>query len=413
MATSTSVRRAIAIALQLPHDSESEVEASLSELAQLLAGLEIDVAHTLVQRRGNASAPTLFGEGKLRELGELVTREQLDLVVADVELNPRQQRSLELATGAAEVLDRTAVILRIFEHRARTPAARLEVELARLTYALPRIREDRSLGDREGGGGRAGRGNSNVELKKQAYRARIAAIKAELAGLTRRRKRQEANRVAIVGYTNAGKSSIMKALTGSDVVIRDRLFATLDTTVRKLVPECTPPILVADTIGFVRRLPHALVASFRSTLDEVCDASLLLCVVDATDPALPEQLEVTRSVLAEIGAADTPTWLVCNKIDRLAGAARAALAARYPDAIQLSAHSAADGGALRDRIAAFFDAHQVSETLEVPYARQGVLAEMRNEVRIESAEYGSAVRVVVRAPPESLARLKARLYTKR
>jgi len=413
MFAASSVRTAIAIAVQLPRDSEREVEASLSELKQLLAGLEIEVVGTLVQKRPNATSASLLGEGKLAELAQLVAAVSGGLVVADAELSPAQQRSLELATGA-EVLDRTAVILRIFERRARTRAARLEVELARLTYALPRIREDRSLGDREGGGGRAGRGHSNVELKKQAHREQIAALRAELVALeasaaARRQQRRASNRVAIVGYTNAGKSSLMHLLTGSQVLVRDSLFATLDTTVRKLVPPTQPPIVIADTVGFVRRLPHALVASFRSTLDEVCDASLLLCVVDATDPELSEQLEVTRRVLAEVGAGETPAWLLCNKIDRLDPSQREHLAERYPEALQLSAHSAADGSELRDRISAFFAVSHVTELFEIPYERQGVLAELRDEIQLESTEYADTMRVVIRAPPETLARLKSRL----
>src|SRR5690606_36997482 len=238
-------------------------------------------------------------------------------------------RTLEVAF-AAEVLDRPAVILRVFEARARTREAKLEIELARLVYELPRIRDDHSLGDREGGGGRASRGHTNVELAKQRARERIAALREELAraeSIAERRRRVRADRfrVALVGYTNAGKSSLMRQLTGSEVLVEDKLFATLGTTVRPIVPPLAPPVLVIDTVGFIDRLPHSLVASFRSTLAEAHDAQLLLHVVDASDPAFRAQAKVTEQVLAEIGAGDTPTWLVLNKADRLTADQRAAL----------------------------------------------------------------------------------------
>lgn len=431
-------RSAIVIIVQVPELSDGEVERSLAELEQLLRGLGIAVAATVIQKRPTRSAPTYVGEGKLHEIaaltggpGEIARGPALprarepardpgaaaDLVVVDDEISPGQQRNLELATGG-EVLDRTAVILRVFESRATTREARLEVELARLQYELPRIRDDHTLGDREGGGGRASRGHTNVELAKQRARERIAAIRRELDALqasaaTQRQRRTESFRVALIGYTNAGKSSLMRALTGSDVLVEDRLFATLGTTVRQLAPAVTPRVLVADTVGFIDRLPHALVASFRSTLDEVHEVSLLLHVVDASDPRFREQLAVTRSVVAEIGAQETAEWLLFNKIDRLGTAEREALAREWPHAIQLCAHDAADGSALRERIVAFFDRALVTERLEIPYARHGVLSEMREHVRVVSEEYGRAVTVVVRATPESLARLQKRLAEER
>jgi GTP-binding protein HflX len=427
-------RNAVVITVQAPEVSDREVEISLAEIEQLLRGLGMAVAATVVQKRPTRGASTYVGEGKLHEIAALtggpgeIARGPTpprsggplrdggavaDLVVVDDELGPGQQRNLELATGV-EVLDRTAVILRVFESRATTREARLEVELARLQYELPRIRDDHSLGDREGGGGRASRGHSNVELAKQRARERIAAVRRELEALqasavTRRQRRAESFRVALIGYTNAGKSSLMRLLTGSDVLVEDRLFVTLGTTVRQLSPPVTPRILVADTVGFLNRLPHALVASFRSTLDEVHEDSLLLHVVDASDPELRQQLAVTRSVVAEIGASETPAWLLLNKIDRLDAAEREALAREFPEGIQLCAHDPADGSALRERIVAFFDDRLVTERLEIPYARQGALAEMREHVRIVSQEYGRAITALVRATPENLGRLKKRL----
>jgi len=422
-------RHAVLVSVQCPDRSDAAAERSLNELEQLLRGLGIRVHARLVQKRQHPTA-TYVGEGKLRELAGLtggsgkVSRVPIPsgsapragaigLVVVDDELSPGQQRSLEQAT-AAEVLDRTAVILRVFEGRARTREAMLEVELARLTYELPRIREDVSLGDREGGGGRASRGNSNVALAKQRTRNRIAELRRELAGLqdgaaVRRQRRASAQRVALVGYTNAGKSSLMRALTGSDVLVEDKLFATLDTTVRTLVPPTSPPILIADTVGFIERLPHPLLASFNSTLDEVHEASLLLFVVDAADSESRRQLEVTRQTVKEIGAGSLPHLVVLNKIDRVSEDVRRALRDELPEAIQLSAFSSGDVAALRQRLIDSFDMGLETATFEVSYDRQSLFAELRDQVRVLAESYGESLTVTVRAAPALVERLRRRL----
>ncbi|MCA9848912.1 MAG: GTPase HflX, partial [Dehalococcoidia bacterium] len=218
------------------------------------------------------------------------------------------------ATGA-EVIDRTDVILRVFAARARTRIARCEVELAQIAYALPQLRDDAVTSDAEGGGGRGARGHTNLTLRKQRLLDRRVKLSRELDGLrrvraTQRARREELPRVALVGYTNAGKSSLMRALTGGDVGVDDRLFATIDATIRRLggVDGVSgPPVLIADTVGFIRDLPHGLVESFRSTLAEAREADLLLHVVDVGDPERARQIDVTRDVLAEIGAGEVPT----------------------------------------------------------------------------------------------------------
>src|SRR5262245_42546371 len=259
------------------------------------------------------------------------------------EITPSQARNLEKATGAV-VMDRTAVILEIFHRHARSRAAKAQVEIVRLQYMAPRLREQGKGADRQRGGiGGKGAGESTLELDRRKIRDRIAELTAELTALederrTQRARRQDLARVALVGYTNAGKSTLMRALTGSDVYVADQLFATLDTTVRMLVPETRPRILVSDTVGFIKKLPTELVASFKSTLAEALEASLLLQVVDASDPGFERQLEVTAEVLDEIGAGDVPRLLVFNKIDRVGDAgAPAALLARWPEAIVVSA----------------------------------------------------------------------------
>jgi len=262
-------------------------------------------------------------------------------------------------------MDRTGVILEIFHRHARSRAARAQVEIVRLQYMAPRMREMGAGGDRQRGGiGGKGAGESTMELDRRKIRDRVAELTAELDHLqtearTQRARRRDLNRVALVGYTNAGKSTLMRALTGSDVYIADKLFATLDTTVRTLAPPTFPPVLISDTVGFIDNLPHDLVASFKSTLDEALEASLLVHVVDASDRAWRRQLAVTRDVLTEIGAADLPHLIVFNKMDRVGDAtAQAALAqvllSEWPEAILMSALATDDVAFLHDRLAAAF-----------------------------------------------------------
>lgn len=420
--------RAILVAVQLPETEDADVERSLSELAQLLKSLGIGVVGKLVQRRSRPSPSTYVGEGKLRELASLTggtgelprgpnsappeTRDDL-VVVADDELGPGQRRNLQAALGV-EVIDRTEVILRVFEARPQSHAAKLELELARLEYELPRIRDEHVSDDREGGGGRASRGHSNVELAKQRIRDRMAYLRKEIARVQAvqdrsRRARADRNRVALVGYTNAGKSSLMRRLTGREVFVEDKLFATLGTTVGQLAPPTIPPILLTDTVGFIHRLPHQLVASFRSTLEEAKEASLLLHVVDVSDPAFRSHIRVTEEVLAEIGAGNIPTWRVLNKADRLSVAEREAIARDLPDALLVSALDPRDGEILHRRLREHFAREFVEQTVRLPYSRRGLLAEFSDRLEIVHEEYGDFIAVTVRGTEEVLSMLRARL----
>jgi GTP-binding protein HflX len=344
---------------------------------------------------------------ELAASGEDATAPRPTVVVVDHELSPSQLRNLEKATGA-QVMDRTGVIVDIFHRHARSHEARMQVEIARLNYLAPRLRE--STGGRERQQGR-GAGDSAVELDRRKIRDRLAELREGLAAIQRdqdhrRYARRDQLRVALVGYTNAGKSSLMRALTGSEVLVADQLFATLDTTVRALHPETRPRVLVSDTVGFIQKLPHDLVASFRSTLDEALEASLLLYVVDASDPTWDAQLEVTRSVLKEIGADTVPSKLLLNKVDRLDEAARAALLARHPDAILLSAHQPEDVAALRRTIIQFFEASMVEADLVIPYANQGRIGEVYEHTTVVSQEFDeSGSKLRVRGLPAAIARL--------
>jgi GTP-binding protein HflX len=310
---------------------------------------------------------------------------KIDAILVDHEISPSQARNLEKEVGC-EVMDRTMVILEIFHRHATSRAARAQVEIARLGYMAPRLREAAKLAgpqgrQRSGTGGR-GAGESHTELDRRKIRDQIAELQQEIVAMDAERKTQRARRqerqglasVALVGYTNAGKSTLMRALTGSDVLVENKLFATLDTTVRALQPESRPRVLVSDTVGFIKNLPHGLVASFKSTLEEALDAALLLHVIDASDPGFERQLAVTDKVLAEIGAQDVPRLRIFNKIDHVGDAAaqaeRAAAAHRLPDCIVMSARRADDVARLREAIIGFFRKDLVEAELFLPWSAQ-------------------------------------------
>ena len=357
---------------------------------------------------GDASARRADGDE-----GAAAPRAQVVLV--DHDLTPTQQRNLERATGT-DVLDRTSVILEIFYRHARTREARLQVEIARLKYLAPRLREGGGGGDRVRGGiGGKGAGESALELDRRRIRDRIAELRHELDQIeggarTRRERRSDLPTVALVGYTNAGKSSLMRALTSTEVYVADKLFATLDTTVRRLQPPTEPPILVSDTVGFIKKLPHDLVASFRSTLDEAGDAGLLLHVVDASDAAHADHIAVTREVLRDIGADVVPTLILLNKIDRVAPDERAALADRYPTAFQLSARDPADVVRLRERLIEQFAGKLEDAELDVPWAAHRVVHAIHERATVLTEQHhDTGTRLTIRAPSRVVSELRAAL----
>src|SRR6478735_3001961 len=414
-------KRAIVAAVQRPGVSDPEFEASLEELRQLGKTLGFEVVGRFTQKRAGFEKAAYFGTGKREELRALREQDGVNVILIDHEISPSQAFNLAKEAGC-EVMDRTMVILEIFHRHAASRFARAQVEIARLGYMGPRLREaakqagpkDRA---RSGTGGRSG-GESHGELDRRKIRDRIAELQEELDAMARERKTQRARRterqglarVALVGYTNAGKSTLMRALTGSEVLVANKLFATLDTTVRALQPETHPRILVSDTVGFIKKLPHDLVASFKSTLDEALEASLLLHVVDAADPSFSEQLEVTREVLAEIGAQQVPNRLVMNKIDRLSPDDLMRLRAAYPAAWFLSAKRPADVADLRQKIIAFFESSYVHAEVLVPFSEQRLLAEMHATMNVLGTRYDEAgVFVDVRGEAAAVDRLRARL----
>jgi len=421
--TEEKPRRAIVVAVQLPEVSDAELEGSLTELRELARTLGLVVVDTLTQKRSSFDAAAYLGAGKREELKTIIGPEdarRCDYLLVDHELSPSQARNLEKDTGC-EVLDRTQVILEIFHLHARSRAARAQVEIVRLTYLTPRLRESGKGKDRQRGGvGGRGAGESALELDRRKIRDRIAELTVEITAMEVERKTQRArrtdqsglNRIALVGYTNAGKSTWMRALTGSEVYVADKLFATLDTTVRPMVPESVPRILVSDTVGFIKNLPHGLVASFKSTLEEALEAQLLVHVIDASDPDFERRLEVTDAVLAEIGAKDVPRLLVFNKIDRVEDpvATSLHLLRRWPEAQVLSARSADDLVTLRRALIAHFSSALVEEELRVGWSQQRLRGEIFASCQVldERAEADAAF-FRVRAAPEVLAKLRGLL----
>jgi GTPase len=404
-------RRAVLAAVRTPDVSEEDFANSLEELRRLAQTLGLQVMDVVMQSRDGFHAGTYLGSGKVAELKAAVLMHKAGLVLLEDEVTPSQARNLEKETGA-EVMDRTALILEIFHRHASSRAAKAQVEIVRLEYMGPRLRELGKGRDRQRGGiGGKGAGESGLELDRRKIRDRIAELRLQLGALeeeqrTQRARRQSLHRVALVGYTNAGKSTVMRALTGSDAYVADKLFATLDTTVRALQPPTTPRILVSDTVGFIDKLPHGLVASFKSTLDEALEASLLLQVVDASDPALEHQMSVTNQVLAEIGAAEVPRLVVLNKSDRVADATL--LQARWPEAIVMSARQPSDIARLREALVAFFDRRLVEGELRIGYDRQELRGEIFAHCQVLDERYEDhAVVFRVRGAPEQLARLRA------
>jgi GTP-binding protein HflX len=433
---------AIVAAVQLPNVSDIEFEASLAELRDLAKTLGYQITATFTQKRSSFDATAYLGKGKREEMRAFVDSEpapgtfehplhaaadpeagKIEAIFVDHEISPSQARDLEKEVGA-EVLDRTMVILEIFHRHATSRAARAQVEIARLGYMAPRLREAAKLAgpqgrQRSGTGGR-GAGESHTELDKRKIRDHIAELQKEIDAMDVERKTQRSRRqgrqglatVALVGYTNAGKSTLMRALTGSDVLVENKLFATLDTTVRALQPESRPRVLVSDTVGFIKNLPHGLVASFKSTLEEALDAALLLHVIDASDPGFERQLAVTDKVLAEIGAQEVPRIRVFNKIDHVGDAAaqaerEAALRAAWPDCIVMSARRAGDVALLREAIINFFRQDQVEAELFLPWSAQQQRSHIfaSCEVLDERAdEEGALLRV--RGEREAVERLK-------
>jgi GTP-binding protein HflX len=378
-----------------------EGEETLQELARLAETAGAEVAGVVVQHRTRPDPATAVGAGKVEEIRSRVRSAGADVVIFDHELMPAQQRNLERALDT-KVLDRTALVLDIFAQRARSREGRLQVELAQMTYLLPRLAGRGVLLSRLGGGiGTRGPGETKLEVDRRRIRTRIVALGREINALQRHRQRERQSRkdaalpvAVLVGYTNAGKSTLLNALTRAHVLTANQLFATLDPTTRRVALPNRRPLLLVDTVGFIQKLPHDLVAAFRATLEEVTEADLLVHVIDAGHPRWTAQREAVEQVLRELGAADTPRVTVLNKADRLSADALRDVMAEEPEGIPVSAIRGVGLANLLREIAARLPGPVEHVRLLIPYHRLGVLSKLYavgRVVRRQDAERGILV----------------------
>jgi len=405
--TLPKAQRAFLVGVQTPEMPEGEGEELLAELTELVENLGLSIVRaTLVKLR--APSPALFvGKGKAEELAGLAKEDGAEVIVFDSALSPAQQRNWEELAGMA-VIDRQEVILEVFADRAHTREAVLQVALARMEYSLPRLtRAWTHLSRQRGRGAMGGEGETQLEQDRRVVRDRIAHLKAELAQVVRQRGVQRTRRVrvpvptaSIVGYTNAGKSSLLNQLTGSRVLAENKLFATLDPTTRQLVLPGNQKLLLTDTVGFIRRLPHGLVEAFKATLEEVLVADFLIHVVDITSPHFEKHRATTLSVLAELGAGDRPVVNVFNKVDLADLLEKRAAKHSVPDALLVSARTGEGIGALEERCREMIAHGLGTVQLLVPHDRYDIVAKLHALGHVQSQEHREdGVLVTGRFPP--------------
>ena len=399
----------------------ADAENSRAELAALAHTAGSTVLDGLIQRRSRPDPATFIGRGKVDELRDAVVAAGADTVICDGELSPGQLRNLEQQIQA-KVIDRTALILDIFAQHARSREGKAQVELAQLQYLLPRLRGwgealSRQAGGRAGGAtggvGLRGPGETKLETDRRRIRARIARLKREIAGLRKIRTTQRANRkrrdvpsVAIAGYTNAGKSSLLNRLTGAGVLVQDALFATLDPTIRRARTADGRIYTLSDTVGFVRHLPHELVEAFRSTLEEVADADLILHVEDGAHPDPLGQVRAVREVLSEVGAEDVPELLVVNKIDVAPEERLLELKRELPEAVFISTHTGAGIPELRAALEEALPRPAVEVVALVPYDRGELIARAHERGKVHQVRHEpGGTRLVATVDPELAAAL--------
>ncbi len=368
-----------------------QAEEVLDEMERLVETLGGEVVARVVQRRKFPHPAYYFGKGKLKEIAEAAKRWNATHLIVDGELTPSQAKNIEDITGL-KVMDRTQLILDIFAKHADTEESKLQVELAQLRYILPKLVGQGVDLSRLGGGiGTRGPGETKLEVERRKIKRRIAVIKKALEDIAKdrevRRKERKKNTktVSIVGYTNAGKSTLLKALTGDeDVYVADKLFATLSPTLRRVRLPSGRTVVFADTVGFIRRLPHTLVEAFHSTLEEVCQSDLALIVLDASDPGFQDKLRVVKGVLREIGAENVPKLIVFNKIDLLTPDELEELKRMYPDAVFISAKDGVGLDELLKRVDEILFGDRVRMEIKVPFDRVGLVWSMKDKIQVLS-----------------------------
>jgi GTPase len=412
--TRRAADRAILLGLRLPKQKRWEVRESLEELARLAESAGARVVATVLQERGAPTPPLHFGRGKVDEVRELARTAEATLLISDDPLTPVQERNLQRAVGA-RVIDRTALILDIFAQRARTSEGKLQVELAQLTYLLPRLVGRWAHLERLGGGiGTRGPGETQLESDRRVIRRRIGQIHADLRDVQRHRRLLREHRrdvglpvVALVGYTNAGKTTLLNRLAGASATTADQLFVTLDPAARLVTPPRRAPFLLTDTVGFIQKLPTQVVAAFKATLEELGEADLLLHVVDVSHPRAREQMSAVHGVLEELALEGKPLLTVLNKVDRLSAGDGFLRQMGSEGGIPISAR---DGGGLDELLSRVDDAlrdRRLCCRLRVPYDRAGILGSLYTRghvVRREDEPDGIWLEVEV---PRALAGLVA------
>ena len=388
---------------------ENATEESMEELAELLETAGGEPVGTVLQSKDSPDPRTFIGEGKVAEVKQLVHAMHADMVIFDNALSPSQQRVLSEELGVG-VLDRSALILDIFAQRARTREGRLQVELAQYKYLLPRLTGMWThLERQEGAIGTRGPGETQLESDRRHIRKKISKLEAELKEVRRIRATQRERRiknevpvVAIVGYTNAGKSTLLNRLTGAEIPANNRLFDTLDTTTRTLEISDTCTVLLSDTVGFIRKLPHHLVEAFKATLEELSYTDLLLHVIDASNPLWREQAAVVEQLIVELGAEQTPRIDVFNKCDRFTGD----ILPHGADIVSISAKTGQGLDELLKKIGGRLDTGACRVVLRLPYDQGGVVDMLHRQAKVERVDYGEAIEVEAVCTPVQLGRLK-------
>ena len=387
-----SSKYAILVAVAKSGKEVEECNRSLDELERLLNTAGAESFARVVQIKGTFDPRTVIGSGKVLEIKELCENNEIDLVVFDFELSPMQIRNLEDDIGCAQVIDRSMLILDIFALHATSGEGKLQVELAQLKYTAPRLIGKGAQLSRQGGGiGTRGPGETQLESDKRHLHSKIAALEKKLRTIAHNRSIMRAQRdrsglpkIAVVGYTNAGKSTLLNRLTDADVLAEDKLFATLDPTTRKLVLPCGETVLLTDTVGFIRKLPHHLVEAFKSTLDEVTYADVLLIVSDITDPEVAEHLEVTEGIISDLHAEEKPRIYVYNKCDKLEGISYAVPKERT---VVISALENGGIDVLLSMIEDVIHEGKKECSLLIPYSDQSVLSSMYDKYTVLEVDY--------------------------
>ena len=405
-----TLKSAVLVSVCSSGSETDECERSLDELERLLHTAGGEVYARVIQIKKTYDPRTVIGSGKVLEIREICEKGSVDLVVFDLELSPMQIRNLEDDIGCADVIDRSMLILDIFALHATSGEGKLQVELAQLKYTAPRLSGKGDKLSRQGGGiGTRGPGETQLESDRRHLRSKIAALESKLKEMEHNRSVMRAQRdrsrlpkIAVVGYTNAGKSTLLNRLTGAGVLAEDKLFATLDPTTRKLSLPSGETALLTDTVGFIRKLPHHLVEAFKSTLDEVTYADILVIVSDVTDPEVREHLEVTEGIISDLNADDKPRIYVYNKCDKLEGVSYAVPRERT---VLISAKEGAGVDALLSMIEDILHESKRECTLLIPYNEQSVISNLYNTSTVLSVDYeaeGIIVRAILGAPERGM-----------